>query len=81
MTPLSHEIAGPLTEGLRNPVVCRDKRIIAMVPQKLLNVREAIHAALSAGPVETNWSMAGAIPGDPDSVWKGKCSAIRAWCR
>ena len=69
VTPLSHEIAGPLTEGLRNPVVCRDKRIIGLVPQKLLNVREAIHAALSAGPVETNWSMAGPIPGDPD--WSG----------
>ena len=69
VTPLSHEIAGPLTEGLKNPVVCRDARISELVPQRLLTVREAIRAALSAGPVETNWSMAGPIPGDPD--WSG----------
>jgi hypothetical protein len=57
---------------LKNPVVCRDGRIRSLVPQKLLNIREAIHAALSqvtAGQVETNWSMAGAMPGDPD--WSG----------
>jgi hypothetical protein len=72
VTPLSHKIAIPLAEGLRNPVVCRDDRITRLVQQKLLNVREAIHAALSqvtARQVETNWSMAGPIPGDPD--WSG----------
>ncbi len=72
VTPLSHKIAGPLAEGLKNPVVCRDDRITRLVPQKLLTVREAIHAALSqvaAGEVETNWSMAGTMPGDPD--WSG----------
>ncbi|MEP7365939.1 MAG: SDR family oxidoreductase [Acidobacteriota bacterium] len=72
VTPLSHKIAGPLTEGLKNPVVCREDRITHLIPQALLNVREAIHAALSqvaAGQVETNWSMAGSMPGDPD--WSG----------
>jgi hypothetical protein len=72
VTPLSHKIAIPLAEGLKNPVVCRDDRITRLVPQKLLNVREAIHAALSqvtARQVETNWSMAGPMPGDPD--WSG----------
>jgi hypothetical protein len=72
VTPLSHKIAIPLAEGLRNPVVCRDDRITRLVPQKLLNVREAIRAALSqvtAGQVETSWSMAGPMPGDPD--WSG----------
>lgn len=69
VTPLSHHIAIPLTEGLKNPVICHDDRITRLVPQKLLNVKEAIHAALAAGPVETNWSMAGPIPGDPD--WSG----------
>jgi uncharacterized protein YbjT (DUF2867 family) len=72
VTPLSHKIAGPLAEGLKNPVVCRDDRIARLVPQKLLNVREAIHAALSQVAerrVETNWSMAGRMPGDPD--WSG----------
>jgi uncharacterized protein YbjT (DUF2867 family) len=72
VTPLSHKIAIPLAEGLKNPVVCRDDRITHLIPQKLLNVREAIRAALNqvaAHDVETNWSMAGPMPGDPD--WSG----------
>jgi uncharacterized protein YbjT (DUF2867 family) len=72
VTPLSHNIGGPLAEGLRNPVVCRDNRILSLIPQPLLSVREAIRAALSkvAGhEIETSWSMAGPIPGDPD--WAG----------
>jgi len=72
VTPLSSKIARPLTEGLRNPVVCRDDRITNILPQKLLSIREAIRAALNqleALEVETNWSMAGPVPGDPD--WSG----------
>jgi len=72
VTPLSHKIARPLAEGLRNPVVCRDDRIMRLIPQRLLNVGEAIRAALNqaaAGQVETSWSMAGPMPGDPD--WSG----------
>ncbi len=72
ITPLSHQIAKPLAEGLRNPVVCREDRIRKLIPQESLNVREAIQAALAKMAehrVETNWSMAGTIPGDPD--WAG----------
>jgi uncharacterized protein YbjT (DUF2867 family) len=72
VTPLSNRIARPLAEGLKNPVVCRENRITLLIPQHLLSVREAIHAALSrvaAHHVETNWSMAGPMPGDPD--WAG----------
>jgi hypothetical protein len=72
VTPLSHDIARPLAEGLRNPVICRDDRIIKMIPQELLTVRDSIRAALSRiaeHRVETSWSMAGPIPGDPD--WAG----------
>ena len=72
ITPLSHDIGRPLAEGLKNPVVCREDRITKLIPQQLLNVREAIRAALSQmadHEVETNWSMAGPIPGDPD--WAG----------
>ena len=42
------------------------------MPQKLLTVRESIEAALGQireGAVETSWSDAGPIPGDPD--WAG----------
>ena len=69
---MSHHIAKPLAEGLKNPVVCRENRITQLIPQNLLTVREAVRAALqkmTENQVETNWSMAGPIPGDPD--WAG----------
>ena len=72
ITPLSHNIARPLAEGLKNPVVCREQRIKELIPQQLLTVREAIHTALqkmTENAVETNWSMAGPMRGDPD--WAG----------
>lgn len=72
VTPLTHDIAKPLAEGLKNPVVCREDRITKLVPQELLTVRESIRAALSQmaeNKVETTWSMAGRMPGDPD--WAG----------
>jgi uncharacterized protein YbjT (DUF2867 family)/uncharacterized protein YndB with AHSA1/START domain len=72
VTPISHRIARPLAEGLRNRVVCRDGEAQRLMPQKLLGVREAIRAALDRvanEDVETSWSMAGRIPGDPD--WAG----------
>lgn len=72
ITPLSNRIARPLAEGLKNEVVCRDDRITRLIPQTLLDVRESIHAALSqvkAQLVDTHWSMAGPVPGDPD--WSG----------
>ena len=61
MTPLSNKIARPLAEGLKNEVVCREDRITRIIPQKLLDVREAIHSALGqveSHLVETNWTMA-----------------------
>ncbi|MDY7109607.1 MAG: SDR family oxidoreductase [Planctomycetota bacterium] len=72
VTPLSHRIARPLAEGLRNRVVCRNDDAARLMPQKLLTIREQIDAALgnlAAGEVETAWSDAGVIPGDPD--WAG----------
>lgn len=72
VTPLSARIARPLAEGLRNRVVCRNDDAVRLMPQELLSVREAIHAALgrvARGQVETAWSDAGVIPGDPD--WAG----------
>jgi len=72
VTPISHRIARPLTEGLRNRVVCRDTEALRLMPQHLLTVREAIDAALgkvATAQVETAWSDAGSIPGDPE--WAG----------
>jgi hypothetical protein len=72
VTPISHRIARPLAEGLRNRVVCRNDEARQLMPQALLSVREAIRVALlrvAHDDVETIWSMAGPIPGDPD--WAG----------
>jgi hypothetical protein len=71
VTPVSHRIARPLAEGLRNPVVCRDDEAARLMPQRLLGVREAIRVALDQvahHEVETGWFDAGRIPGDPDWV-------------
>ncbi len=72
VTPLSHRIARPLAEGLRNRVVCRDDDAARLMPQKLSGVRDSIEHALGnaeQAQVETSWADAGPIPGDPD--WAG----------
>ncbi len=74
VTPLSHRIARPLAEGLRNRVVCRDDDATALMPQRLLTTQEAIDESLKASAPETSWSDAGPIPGDPD--WAGGTSYV-----
>lgn len=72
VTPVSYRIARPLGEGLRNRVVCRDNRAQVLMPQDLRGVRHAIASAfgkLKSDDVETAWSDAGVVPGDPD--WAG----------
>jgi Protein of unknown function (DUF2867) len=72
VTPLSNKIEIPLAE--RNPVVCRDDRIRSLAPQKLLNIREAICAALSqvtARQVETKL-----VDGGRDA---GRSGLMRGW--
>lgn len=71
-TPVGYRIVRPLTEGLRNRVVCRDDEALRLMPQRLMGVREAIDAALgklARHDVETSWIDSGVIPGDPD--WAG----------
>lgn len=72
VTPVSSSIARPLAEGLRNRTVCRDDEAHRLMPGKCLTVEQAIDAALGRireGQVETRWSTAGEMPGDPD--WAG----------
>jgi uncharacterized protein YbjT (DUF2867 family) len=62
VTPVPAAIAQPLAEGLANPVVCRDNRIRALIPQELLDCRSTIRLALQRleqQQVETCWSDAG----------------------
>lgn len=72
VTPLASSIARPLAEGLRNRVVCRDDEATRLMPHRCLTIPEAIAAAIErekSGAVETAWSDAGVMPGDPH--WSG----------
>lgn len=72
VTPISHRIARPLAEGLRNRVVCRNDDAVRLMPHERMTARAAISAALGESAerdVETSWSDSGPIPGDPD--WAG----------
>jgi uncharacterized protein YbjT (DUF2867 family) len=72
VTPVSYRIARPLAEGLKNRVVVTDDTTQRLMPHAALGVREAIHRAkvkIDRQAVETHWSVAGPVPGDP--VWAG----------
>jgi len=72
VTPIGAHLARPLADGLRNRVVVRDDAAQRLMPRRLQGVREAIRSALDSvehREVETTWSNAGPIPGDPD--WAG----------
>lgn len=72
ITPVSYQIARPLAEGLKNKVVVGDQSVQEEMPHGALSCREAIRLAINktnANEVETRWSAAGPIPGDPD--WAG----------
>jgi uncharacterized protein YbjT (DUF2867 family) len=72
VTPVSYRIARPLGEGLRNRVVVTTDAAQRLMPHAALSVRESIHRALhqvEVNEVETRWSAAGRIPGDPE--WSG----------
>jgi len=72
VTPVSYRIARPLAEGLRNRVVVTNDDTQRLMPHQAAGVREAIRHALQkveANDVETRWSAAGPVPGDPH--WAG----------
>jgi uncharacterized protein YbjT (DUF2867 family) len=72
VTPIAARVARPLAEGLRNRVVVNDDTAARLMPQELLGVRKAIDVALEAearSDVESSWSAAGPMAGDPD--WAG----------
>ncbi len=80
VTPLEHRVARPLAEGLKNEVVCRSDDALRLMPQELLTVREAIDRALvnvRESRVETTWTDAGPMPGDPD--WAGGSVFVDSW--
>jgi uncharacterized protein YbjT (DUF2867 family) len=52
VTPVPASIAQPLAEGLSIPTICTENRITKMIPQKLVNCREAIRRTLQRTLVE-----------------------------
>lgn len=77
VTPVGSAIGRPLAEGLRNRTVCRNDLAQVLMPGPRFNVQQAIDAALGkiqSGEIETRWSTAGAMPGDPD--WAGGTTKI-----
>ena len=80
VTPISQHVARPLAEGLKNEVVCRDDAAQRLMPQELLSVRRAIDLGLGnlqRSLVETKWTDAGPVPGDPD--WSGGDAFHDSW--
>jgi len=72
VTPVSYRIARPLAEGLRNRVVVTNGETQRLMPHAAAGVRDAIRQAIrsvEANDVETRWSAAGTVPGDPE--WAG----------
>lgn len=64
VTPVPFYLARPLTEGLKNTVVCQDQRILQLIPQTLLSYPQAIQRAidrLHEHCVETHWTDAGKV--------------------
>lgn len=64
VTPLPRALIVPLVEGLRNEVICRDNRILEIVPRERLTCREAIALALrkiSQHAVESTCADAGSV--------------------
>lgn len=77
VTPVDWYLARALAEGLRNPVVRTDDRVDRLLPRHCLGAEAAVTRALhevEQGAVESNWSSAGIVPGDPD--WAGGTSRL-----
>lgn len=72
ITPVTYRVARPVADSLRNRVVVNDTAAQQVMPHEPATSREAIRRAISMtrdGHVQTRWSAAGPIPGDPD--WAG----------
>ena len=73
VTPVNASIAKPLAEGLSIPVLCKDNRILEMIPGERLTCRKAIRLALDRVEqkrVETSWTDAGGMA-PPEWIQQG----------
>lgn len=63
-TPVSGSIAKALAAGMTANTICKENRIVSVIPQRLLTCREAIRFALERVEqqlIETCWSDAGLL--------------------
>ena len=73
LTPVPASIARPLAEGLSNRVVCREDRIRNLVPQTLLDCRQAIRLSLK----HSRWDLVeqaredGSVSREAESTFPG----------
>ncbi len=77
VTPVSSRLARPLAEGLRNRVVVTNDLTQQLMPHDALTAQQAIHRAVQKtrlAQIETRWSAAGVIAGDPD--WAGGSTLV-----
>ena len=82
ITPVPMHLIRPLIEGLKNEVVCHDKRILDFVPQRLLTCREAMDQAFSearGGPAPSCCYDAGEASGPAFLAQRAGCPA--EWTR
>ena len=72
-TPIPYALALPLLEGMRNEVVCQDKRIKELIPLDLMPIELAIENALGHTrdqDISSSWLDAG-LPSMPEWVILG----------
>ncbi len=82
ITPVPAHLVRPLIEGLRNEVVCHDKRIHDLAPQTLLSCHNAIVQALSEaelGPAPSCCFDAGQV--SPPDFLPGRTQCPAEWSR
>ncbi len=77
VTPVPADIARPLALGLRNEMICREEKIKTIIPQAILEIREAMRLALDEsyyreGRVdEIDWLERPEMSMPGDAGWSG----------
>ncbi len=71
VTPIPASIARPLVEGLQNETICKNTRLVQVIPQKLLTIREAIKLALGTDQSQSVGDFVPERSQPSDPIWSG----------
>lgn len=80
VTPIPGALIRPLIAGMRNEVICRDNRILSIIPLELTPISVAMERAighLRDQSVKSSWSDAG-LPAVPEWVVQGDALFARS---